>query len=509
VGENKQLVLMVVILLLLGFGAVGYKHFELGIPLVAGSDQDVWRIEAKITFNAIPGKSVEVALNTPDKHPLQKIIFSRELSKNYQFEIDSNTKPETAYWRAKDLSGPQVIYFATETYFDEGDDRLLEDVKPADPDANNFSVVERQIAEQLLADIAVDSAELNRYVVAILSKINQLNSERAVALLKGSNKRSDKIKLAVGLLAEQGISARLARGIPLASAQRVQIPLYYLEVYSGDSWLVFDPRAETLMSWQQVLVFNRGNEPLLEVFGGTDSKVSFAILKEKRSQFDAAISSGLMKDNALINFSIYSLPIEEQAAFKLLLMIPLGALVVVVLRNLIGIRTSGTFMPILIAITFLQTTLVTGLILFLLIVGVGLVMRAYLTHLNLLLVPRIASVLVFVIVIYGAVGVVGHKLNLPWAASVTFFPMIILSWTIERMSILWEEEGWNEVFIQGGGSLLVAILAYFLMASDIVADTLFMFPELLLVVLAVIIGIGSYSGYRLSDLRRFEPMEKY
>ena len=34
---------------------------------------------------------------------------------------------------------------------------------------------------------------------------------------------------------------------------------------------------------------------------------------------------------------------------------------------------------------------------------------------------------------------------------ITFFPMIILSWTIERMSILWEEEGPREVFVQVGG----------------------------------------------------------
>ena len=37
---------------------------------------------------------------------------------------------------------------------------------------------------------------------------------------------------------------------------------------------------------------------------------------------------------------------------------------------------------------------------------------------------------------------------------------IIISWTIERMSILWEEEGPKEVLIQGGGSLLTASLVY-------------------------------------------------
>ena len=143
-----------------------------------------------------------------------------------------------------------------------------------------------------------------------------------------------------------------------------------------------------------------------------------------------------------------------------------------------------------------------------LVVGVGLIMRSYLSRLNLLLVPRIASVLVFVIIIYAAIGILSFKMGWDWGLKVTFFPMIILSWTIERMSILWDEEGGHEVFIQSVGSLLTASLAYLLMSNSTIADTIFLFPEILLIVLAVIIAIGSYSGYRLSDLRRFEPMER-
>jgi hypothetical protein len=189
-------------------------------------------------------------------------------------------------------------------------------------------------------------------------------------------------------------------------------------------------------------------------------------------------------------------------------MIPIGALVVVIMRNLVGIRTSGTFMPILIALTFMQTTLLLGLLLFLVVVGVGLVMRYYLSHLNLLLVPRIASVLVFVIIIFAAIGIGSHKLGWHSGHAVLFFPMIILSWTIERMSVLWEEEGPHEVLIQGGGSLLTASLAYLVMISPNLEHLIFNFPELLLVLLAVIIMIGSYSGFRLLELGRFEPMTR-
>ena len=163
-------------------------------------------------------------------------------------------------------------------------------------------------------------------------------------------------------------------------------------------------------------------------------------------------------------------------------------------------------MPILIAMVFLQTSLLIGLALFLLVVSMGLILRSYLTHLNLLLVPRISAVLVFVIFIYVAIAVTSVKMGLEAGLQVTYFPMIIISWTIERMSILWEEEGAKDVFIQGGGSLFSASLIYLAMENKYIDHFTYSFPEVLLVLLAIIIMIGSYSGYRLTELYRFEPM---
>jgi len=104
------------------------------------------------------------------------------------------------------------------------------------------------------------------------------------------------------------------------------------------------------------------------------------------------------------------------------------------------------------------------------------------------------------------ISILSYKLGLNQILTITFFPMIILSWTIERMSILWEEEGPKEVAIQGGGSLLVATAAYLLMSNSLVAHLTFNFPELLLVQLALILLIGQYTGYRLTELKRFTPL---
>ena len=193
--------------------------------------------------------------------------------------------------------------------------------------------------------------------------------------------------------------------------------------------------------------------------------------------------------------------------FKLIMLLPIGALVVVFMRVGIGVKTSGTFMPVLIALAFLQTELLPGILSFIIVVSIGLLIRTYLSALNLLLVARIAVLVILVIGLISLFSIVSYRLGLIEGLTITFFPMIILAWTIERMSIVWEEEGPREVLVQGSGSLFVAVLAYLLMNQALTRHLVFNFPELHLVVLALIMLLGRYTGYRLSELWRFATMK--
>jgi hypothetical protein len=122
-------------------------------------------------------------------------------------------------------------------------------------------------------------------------------------------------------------------------------------------------------------------------------------------------------------------------------------------------------------------------------------------------VARIATLIVLVIFVISALSIIGYQMGYSTGMTIMFFPMIIIAWTIERMSILWEEEGPHEVMIQGGGSLVVAVIAYLLMQSGLLKHLSFNFPELNLVLLALILAMGQYTGYKLSELRRFRAMD--
>ena len=140
------------------------------------------------------------------------------------------------------------------------------------------------------------------------------------------------------------------------------------------------------------------------------------------------------------------------------------------------------------------------------LVTLGLSIRFLLERLRLLLVPRLGAVLIVVVILMLVISVVSHKLGLETGLSVALFPMVIIVMTIERMSVVWEERGAGDAIRAGLGSLLVAAVAYLAMGMDWLEHLIFAFPELLLFVLAVVLLLGRYTGYRLTELRRFRSI---
>ena len=86
--------------------------------------------------------------------------------------------------------------------------------------------------------------------------------------------------------------------------------------------------------------------------------------------------------------------------------------------------------------------------------------------------------------------------------------MVIIAMTIERMSVVWDERGAVDAMRAGFGSLLVAMAAYIFMGMPWLEHLIFTFPELLLVVLALVLLAGRYTGYRLLELSRFKALSE-
>jgi hypothetical protein len=318
--------------------------------------------------------------------------------------------------------------------------------------------------------------------------------------------RAEFVESLTTILASARIPARMVHGLKLEGRQRNAQMLTWLEVHDGDNWRYFDPMSGDETLPDNFLVWWRGNEPLINIEGGSDVQVSFAVQRNHLDAVSIANSQAAQRGSALIDFSIYSMPISTQAVYSVLLMIPIGALVMVVLRNFVGIDAFGTFMPVLIALAFRETQLFWGVILFSLLVALGLSIRFLLDKLRLLLVPRLSAVLIVVVLLMLIISLVSYRMGMETGLSVALFPMVIIAMTIERMSVVWEERGATDAIREGFGSLIVAVAAYIFMGIAWLEHLIFTFPELLLVVLALVVLAGRYTGYRLLELRRFKAL---
>jgi len=446
-------------------------------------------------------------LALPDEQNGIDILTENFTTSGYGFnEITQRDGNRRAQWTRRDALGSQTLYYRIQVY-QAGSQESQSLVEPGPPIAPEFDPARRASADALLAETYELSANTTTFVTQLLRGLTVEPLSRNASFLLGEKRsNADVVNTALQLLSLAGVPNRIVRGLYLRDGRRQQKLVDLVEAWDGQRWRVFDPRSASPGLPENFVVWRRGDVSLLDVEGGTDSDVSFSIVANLRSTRDLALERAEDNRAALIDFSIYSLPVEEQNAFKTILLVPIGTLIVAIFRTLIGIRTSGTFMPILIALAFIQTTLLWGLVLFLTVIGAGLYLRFHLARLNLLLIGRISAVVTVVIFLMSGISILSYKLGLNQILTITFFPMIILSWTIERMSILWEEEGPKEVAIQGGGSLLVASAAYMFMSNKVVEHLTFNFPELLLVQLSLILLIGGYTGYRLTELRRFRPL---
>lgn len=504
--EKLQLYLIALVLILLGASLTLYKHFELQFPLLPGERQQLWTIEAQVSFQA-QNKPVTVSLARPSGGNGHQVIQEDYASSGYGFALKPGADQDRAQWTRRSAEGRQSIYYRLQV---SRLDHLPPTTSVARPpeilpvDLDEAALTAAKAVVERARSQSSDTASLTTQLLQLLN--NPSPSQDAQVLQNLSPGPGIDAETVVQLLALADIPARVIKGLELEDRRRNQVLVSRIEVFTEDQRLYFDPAHSIEGLSENFMVWQRGGVSLLDVTGGEDSQVRFSTLVSDTSARSLALRSARAEHTTLIDFSIYSLPVSDQNAFKTILLVPIGTLIVVFLRVIVGIRTSGTFMPILMALAFIQTTLLTGLAIFIVVVSIGLWIRSALSNLNLLLVARISSVVIVVIGIMAGLSIISFKLGLEQVLTVTFFPMIILAWTIERMSILWEEEGSREVLTQGFGSLLVATLAYLLMTNPIVEHLTFNFPELLLVILALNMLLGQYTGYRLTELVRFQPL---
>lgn len=511
VVRDLHVKLLSLVLVAAGLSLMYAKVIYLGSPLTPHQESSIWVVEARVEFKA-QDRAVLVNFDIPDK--LEDFLKLDELyvSRNYGLNVEVTGNDRRAEWSVRRARGLQRLYYRIELVPQEGRELPPDEKKkvPKAPERPKYEEPFASAVDDILNKVRGESADVFTFVSQLLVQLNDPSPDKNILLVrKGVVPQTDKwVERIIYVLAGARVTARMVRGISLEDGVSNIELKPWLEVHNGTRWEGFDPTSGHKGYPPDFLRWRVGSDPLLIVQGGSQEKATFSAALRSHTATDVANERGTAAQSPLAAWSLFKLPLSTQNIYRILLMIPVGALVVVFMRTLIGIPTFGTFMPVLLALAFRETELAWGIALCCLIVGAALTVRFYLERLKLLLVPRLSAVLVLVVLLMLAISLLSNALGLDRGLSIGLFPIVILTMVVERMSIVWEELGPTDAFKEGFGSLLIAILAYFVMTNDYLQHLLFVFPETLLVLLAIFISLGRYTGYRLSELLRFRDLAR-
>ncbi len=512
--KNLHIVTLVTGLILVSFGVFAYKALVLNFPVTEGEASPTWRIEAHVRIDAAPGETM-ATLQLPQSEGHFGIVDELFHSGNFGITkaIDERGNRRVT-WSSRTISGKVDLYYYAEVY------RFKSSTTPSkavenpevyteyEPFIENMRPVERAALDHLFNRINDRSTDIDNFIAVASAELNNDEiSESEKILFRDKNNSLSFSNLSTGialLVRMMGVPARPVRGVDLTRPGR-QVPIVnWLEILKDGQWVSYDIHTGKPGISKNWLPWWRGYPKPAALSGGKLRRVSFSVKEQIRPKMVSTAAMAKTQKNFAMNTTLFSLPLETQQVYRIVLMVPIGALLIIFLRQIIGIKTFGTFMPVLIALSFRETDIIAGSLMFTSLVAAGLIFRFYFERLKLLSVPRLAAVMIMVIFLMIIMSMVMDRFGLGSGLSVALFPLVILTMTIERMTVVWDEYGAKESIERGLYSLGSAVLAYLVMNIDALSFYLFVYPELLLFILAMSILMGRYTGYRLSELFRFK-----
>lgn len=514
---NRRVYISAAFLVLVSVVLITAKVIYGGQSVQAESSRNLWRIN--IVFNVKgQGERAKVRLTLPKDTERQTIYNEHFESDELVFYVRERklTGNRIGFWRSELLDGSRSVqytfsaqlkglnyvmpanlffpdkpahYYSSEfqawldpSAFIQSQDVLVKrSLKRIVKRERNIPIVTRRIYDFVRGEVKYQSEKGSKDARATLDQL--------VADCGGQ------ARLFAAMSRAAGIPSRVVGGLILSGGVKNTTHVW-VENYIGGRWVPFDAVNGHFASIpDHYLELYRGDYYLFKHTGLAKFEYFFVIGRERIPPVDNP-------------WSLYVLPIHFQNLIKVLLLIPVGALVVAFFRTVVGVPTFGTFAPILLALAFREISFWVGLFCLLVIIFCGWVLRKVLDALKILVIPRLSIIVTMVVMFIMAMMVIGFHLGEQKILFISLFPMIIMTWTIERFSVIQVEDGTPAALISALGTLLVAAVAYWIMGFPMLRAYLFAFPELLFVLMAALLILGRYTGIRLTELYRFREFSK-
>ncbi len=494
--------LMVFILFAIAGGIFYTKVYKYGIPLIPDHEIATWHVEARVHIVG-ENKTARINLELPTQSNRFEIVSENYVSNGFGIEMLKEDGSRKAVWTGLARKQQEYDFFYRAVIQRRKTELAPMTLKGEFPP--QLSEEQLELVRTLGRRLRHENLKGVDFIEGLLKEVVKGDSETARRLRSEYSGTTSKMaNLLVQVFRSEGIPARPVQGIKLNHPQRASSFVHWIEVFNEGRWLPLNVHQADMSIPDYYFGWRRTEAPMLEAKRVESSSVQISVTPQDTQRFRFQVPEELRGSFPWLQ----NLPVEAQAVYRLIIVIPIGALVVAFLRCIIGFRTMGTFMPVLVALSFREMDLFWGVALYAGIVALSLCARYIFENLQLLVVPRLTATLTLVVIIIIIFSYFTETHGVHNGLSVALFPIVILTMTIERMSIMWEEIGPLKAIWQGIFSLAVAALVYLVIANKYVEFYFFMFPELLLVVLAISIMLGRFTGYRISELYRFRSLVK-
>jgi len=506
---KRPALLLAVVLLLLSSAFISYRILWLGYPIFPTAPGKAWQLDMEARIKA-DQKEIRVMIGLPHNHPGGIVAEERITSGTLTFNLLREEPNQVGIWSGDIGPEEEVIRY-----------RATIHMPPS-----RFSKAKAPTLEPYPADVTKEEQTMATRLVEKWSRLPSPARLRAVAATvtghwgvpppddrnlrawSAFQQKHGRLIALLVLLRAADLPARPVEGLTLAESMTTSL-LVWVEVWTGQNWENLQPETgEIYRKSVSFLPLTVGGLPAVRVSHGQLSGLRWTLDQQTMSHWQIHFERINRSNRLLDRWSLFHLPSDFQRTFRILLLVPLGALMICVLRNIMGFPTFGIFMPVLMALAFRNTGLAYGLGIFAGVVLIGYLVRRWIDKLRLLLVPRLSVILTLVVVCITIFALLGNKLGLRELMAVGLLPFVILTMTIERFFIIMEEAGVREGLWTAAGSAAVATITHEILHIEPLQLTFFVYPELLFAVAAAQVLLGRYTGYRLSELIRFRKFRR-
>jgi hypothetical protein len=510
-------------LILLPLGVMAYKLYVLGYPLAGLIPAVSYRVDLSMQVDG-HGEDISAATFLPRTDGRQEISNEQNTSGVFSFAVQSDDGNRNAQWKAENVRGKHTILYS----FDAQARHIRYEIPPTMAIPRSYP---REFDEHLAAEPGIQvndtliGQELKKTVPErapkLLSALTSIHrrlqddfasrdfagyTDAVTALKLGEASCNGKSRLFAAMARKLNIPARLAGGLIMQQGTK-RVSHQWVEVYANGHWVPFDTIndhfGELPANYVRLYI---GDLVLFRHAANVNFQYFYKMTKRLVPRRDAMEALGSSPLNILNVYALFERVGISQNLLKIILLLPLGALVTAVFRNVVGVQTFGTFLPALIAAAARETGILWGIVGFVIIILVTSAVRKALDWMQLLHSPKMAVVLTIVVITMLTITIVGVQFGLFELAHITLFPIAILAITAERFVLIETEQGFGKALRILLVTILVVAACYVVMGSLFLQSMILAFPELLLVVIALDLWLGKWIGIRVLEFIRFKRL---